>query len=185
MLKKILLGVVVLFVLAIGGFAVVVALQPNEMRVTRSAALNAPPAAVFAQVNDLQAWEAWSPWAKLDPNAKNTFEGPKAGKGAVFHWAGNQEVGEGEMTIIESTPNELIRLRLHFIKPFEDTSTVEFTFQPEGEQTRVSWSMFGPHTFMSKAMCLLMGVEKQLGASLEEGLANIKKRVEDAKTATP
>jgi hypothetical protein len=82
---------------------------------------------VFAQVNDFHNWEAWSPWAKLDPAAKATFEGPHPGKGAIFRWAGNEEVGEGSMTITESRPSELIKIKLEFLKPFEATNTAEFT----------------------------------------------------------
>ena len=124
MLKKIFVGIVVIVV----AFAVIVALQPSEFRVARSTTISAPPAAVFAQVNDFHNWEAWSPWAKLDPAAKATFEGPRAGKGAIFRWAGNEEVGEGSMMITESRPSDLIRIKLDFLKPFEATNTAEFTF---------------------------------------------------------
>ena len=110
MLKKILIGLaVIVFV-----FVVIVALQPSEFRVARSATIVAPPPAVFAQVNDFHKWEAWSPWAKLDPAAKNSFEGPAAGTGAIFKWSGNHEVGEGTMTIIESRPSELIESNWSF-----------------------------------------------------------------------
>src|SRR5262245_42636555 len=118
MLKKILIALVVL----IGIFVVVVATRPSEFRVSRSAKMTAPPATVFEQVNDFHQWEAWSPWAKLDPNVKNTFEGPAAGTGAIFRWAGNNEVGEGAMTILESRPSELVSIKLEFIKPFAGVS---------------------------------------------------------------
>src|SRR4029450_3509072 len=122
MLVKILVGLAALVVLLV----VVVALQPSEFRITRTATVAAPASAVFAQVNDFHKWEAWSPWAKLDPNAKNTFEGPSAGEGACFRWAGNKNVGEGSMTITESRPNDLIRIRLEFLKPFAATNATEF-----------------------------------------------------------
>ena len=88
----------------------------------------APPPAVFAQVNDLRQWEAWSPWAKLDPAVKNTFEGAATGTGAIFRWAGNNEVGEGRMTITESRPSDLIRMKLEFLKPFAAISTTPDSF---------------------------------------------------------
>jgi hypothetical protein len=110
MFKKILIGFAVIVVV----FVVIVALQPSDFRVARSATISAPASAVFAQVNDFHKWEAWSPWAKLDPAAKNSFEGPPAGIGAIFRWAGNDEVGAGSMTIIESRPSELIRIKLEF-----------------------------------------------------------------------
>jgi uncharacterized protein YndB with AHSA1/START domain len=170
MLKKILIVLAVIVVAAV----VVVALQPAEFRVTRSATIAAPPEAVFAQVNDLHKWEVWSPWAKLDPAAKNSYEGPAAGVGAAFAWSGNDQVGEGRMTITESRPNELIRFRLDFMKPFKSTNGSEFTFKPEGNQTVVTWTMFGKNTFVSKAMHLCVDCDKMLGGYFEKGLAQIK-----------
>lgn len=173
-LKRLLLGLLVL----IGIFAAVVAMQPTDFVITRSAKMSAPPAKVFEQVNDFQKWSAWSPWAKLDPNAKNTFEGPSTGTGSKFKWSGNDEVGEGMMTITESKPNELIKMKLDFIRPFEDTSDTEFAFKPEGEQTKMTWTMTGKHNFISKAFCLFMDMDVMVGGQFEEGLASIKKIVE-------
>src|SRR6185312_10441905 len=110
----------------------------------------APPEKVFAQVNELRAWEAWSPWAKKDPNAKSTYSGPASGVGASMAWAGNKEVGEGSMTIVESRVNELVGFKLEFLKPFKATNTAEFTFQPRGNQTVVSWTMTGKSNFFFK-----------------------------------
>ena len=127
--------------------AVVVAVQPSEFHVARTATIAAPPAAVFAQVNDFHRWEAWSPWAKIDPAAENSYEGSSAGKGAGFRWSGNSDVGEGSMTIAESRPSELIRIKLDFVRPFAGTNDVEFTFKPVGDQTAVTWTMDGRRTF--------------------------------------
>src|SRR5258708_31056603 len=102
MLKIILIALAVIVVV----FVAIVAVQPSDFRITRSATIAAPPEAVFAQVNGLHNWEAWSPWAKLDPAAKNTYERPAAGVGAAFTWAGNNKVGAGRMTITESPPTE-------------------------------------------------------------------------------
>lgn len=176
-LKKLL--VVVLAIVVV--FVVVVAMQPDDFRIVRSTTIAAPPAAVFAQVNDFQKWEAWSPWAKLDPNVKNTFEGPAAGTGAIFKWSGNSEVGEGKMTLTESRPHELIKIKLDFVKPFEDTSNVEFTFKPDGDKTVITWNMAGRNNFISKTFCLFMNMDKMVGGQFEQGLANIKSVVEGAK----
>jgi hypothetical protein len=170
MVKKILLTLVVLIV----AFAVVVALQPSTFRIERSASIVAPPDVVFGLVNDFHKWEAWSPWAKLDPNAKNSFEGPESGTGAIFKWAGNKDVGEGSMTLTDSKPNEKIQIRLDFVKPFKDTSTAEFTFKPDGSQTIVTWSMFGENNFISKAFCLFMDMDEMVGGQFEQGLAAMK-----------
>jgi hypothetical protein len=176
MLKKILIALAAIVVV----FVIVVAMQPSEFRVARTATISAPAPAVFAQVNDFHNWEAWSPWAKLDPAAKNSFEGPSAGIGAIFRWAGNKEVGEGSMTITESRPSDLIRIKLEFLKPFAATNSAEFTFKPDGDQTAVTWSMAGKNKFISKAICLFMNMDKMVGGKFEEGLARMKSVVEAA-----
>ncbi len=157
---------------------VVIAIQPEDFRVSRSATIAAPPAAVFEQVNNLQKWNDWSPWAKLDPNAKNTFEGPTSGTGAKFHWDGDSNVGAGTMTIVGSKPNENVKLKLDFIRPFEGTSDVEFTLKPDGDRTHVTWAMSGKNNFMAKAISLVMDCEKMVGDQYDQGLANIKAIVE-------
>ncbi len=161
-------------------FIVVIAGQPNEFKVCRSTKISAPPEAVFPHVNDYHRWEAWSPWAKLDPTCKNTFEGATAGIGAIFSWAGNKKVGEGRMTIIESRVGDLIRIKLEFFKPFKATNTAEFDFQPDGNQTVVTWSMFGKNNFMGKVFGLLVNCEKMVGRDFEKGLAAMKSVVETA-----
>jgi hypothetical protein len=159
MLIKILIGLAVIGVVLI----VIVALQPADFRVTRSVTMSAPAPAVFVQVNDFHKWEAWNPWGKIDPAMKQGYEGAPAGTGAIYTWIGNKEVGEGRMTIIESRPSELIRIRMEFFKPFAGISTAEFAFKPEGNQTAVTWSMSGENNFMAKAIHLFMNMDKMIG----------------------
>ena len=176
MLKKIFIVLVLVLIV----FAIVVARQPDEFQVERTATISAPAADVFAQVNDFHNWKAWSPWAKLDPAAKNTYEGPSAGTGAIFKWSGNSDVGEGTMTIVESHPNDLIRIKLEFVKPFEATNITEFTFKPEGDRTVVSWKMSGRKNYISKAYCLFVNMDEMVGGDFEKGLAEMKVIVEGA-----
>jgi Polyketide cyclase / dehydrase and lipid transport len=176
-LKKILIGLGVVAAIVVA-FLIVVAMQPSDFRITRSAKMSATPATVFAQVNDYHKWDAWSPWAKLDPNAKATFEGPTSGTGATMTWSGNDKVGEGRQTIIESRADDMIRIKLDFLKPFEATNTAEFTFKPEGDQTVVTWSMYGKNNFMGRAVSLFMDCDKMVGSEFEKGLASMKAIVE-------
>ena len=165
----------IVVVLLLGLLFVVIATRPSEFKVTRSAILPAPPAEVFAQVNDLRKWEAWSPWARLDPNSTVTYDGPADGTGSSMSWAGNADVGEGKVTITESRPGELVVLRLDFIKPFAATSKTEFTFTPQpNDQTLVAWTMSGANNFISKAFSLVIDCDKMMGTQFEEGLANLK-----------
>lgn len=170
MFKIVLIGLAI----AIGVFAIVAAMQPDEFRVSRSTTIAAAPTAIFPHVNDLHKWEAWSPWIKLDPNAKNSYEGPTEGVGAKMSWDGNMEVGKGSMTITKSQPNESVEFRLDFEKPIEGTDTAEFTFKPDGNQTVVTWSMYGPKNFIAKAMGLIFNCEKMVGEQFEKGLSSLK-----------
>jgi hypothetical protein len=176
--RRLLLKVLLAMAVVVAALAVVVALQPSEFSVSRSTTIAASPPAVFAQVNDLHQMQAWSPWAKLDPACKNSYEGPSAGKGAVFHWNGNSEVGEGSITIVESQPSELIRMQLDFVRPFAGTSNVQFTFKPQGDQTVVTWSMQSQKNFVMKAMGLVMNCEDMCGKQFDDGLATMKALVE-------
>lgn len=172
--------VLVIVVIVVAALILFISTRPSEFRISRSGTISAPPAAVFPHVNDLRKWEAWSPWAKLDPNAKSTFEGPAAGVGAVFGWAGNKEVGEGRMTILESRPDELVRIKLEFLKPFKATNTAEFIFKLEDGRTVVTWSMFGTNNFMAKAINLVINCDRMVGGQFERGLANLRAVAEAA-----
>ena len=156
----------------------IIALQPNEFKVSRSLLMTAPPSRIFAEVNDLHRWKAWSPWAKLDTDAKETYEGAQSGVGAVMHWDGNMQVGKGSMTIIENKDNEFVRFRLNFLKPMENASRAEFTFKEQGGKTLVTWSMYGKNNFIGKAMSLVFNCEKMVGGQFEKGLASLQTVVE-------
>jgi len=176
MLKKIFIALAVIVAVFIG----MVAMQPSEFRIVRTAIISAPAAAIFAQVNDFHKWEAWSPYEKLDPAMKRTYEGAPVGTGAIYTWAGNSDVGEGRTTIIESRPNELIQIKLEMFKPFAVTNTAEFTFKPESDQTAVTWSLTGKNNFIAKGIGLFMNMDKMVGDQFEQGLADLKSVVEAA-----
>ena len=169
-MTNILIGLAVVVVL----FLIFVATRPADFCVARSTTIAAPSAVVFTHVNNLHKWDAWSPWAKLDPNAKQTFEGPPEGKGAAFAWAGNNKVGEGRMEIVESQTNMFIKFRLDFLKPMKATNYAEFEFKPAGAQTAVTWSMTGKNNFMGKAFSVFVNCDKMIGSQFEKGLADLK-----------
>jgi hypothetical protein len=180
MVKKIVFGFVAVVLVVLAVLAVVIARQPSEVQISRSLAMAAPPDKVFEQVNNLHKSPDWSPFIKLDPNIKSSYEGPESGEGAVYKWSGNDEVGEGSMTIIESKPNELVRMKLAFVRPMEDNAEALFTFKPEGEKTNVTWSMTGTNSFIEKAFCMFVDLDKMIGDKFEEGLVSMKGIVESA-----
>jgi hypothetical protein len=179
--KRLLLYLLIGFAAVVIVFLVVVALQPAEFKVTRSVTVGAPPDAVFPHVNVLKNWEAWNPWGKIDPKMKLTYDGPPAGVGASYSWAGNSQVGEGRATITDSQPNERVQLKLEFFKPMAGVSVADFTFQPRGEQTQVNWAMTGENNFIGKAICLFVSMDAMIGGQFEKGLAELKRAAESGK----
>jgi hypothetical protein len=170
MLKKILIALAVIII----GLLIVIATRPSDFSYTRSAVIPAAPEAIFPHINDMHKWQEWSPWAKVDPNCKITYDGPTSGTGAKFSWVGNNEVGEGSMTIAESKPSEFVRFKLDFIKPFEGKCDTLFTLKPEGAGTQVTWTMSGKNGFMGKAIGLVMDCDKMCGDQFSKGLENLK-----------
>jgi len=154
--------------------------QSDYFRVERSISISASPAVAFAQVNDFRKWGAWNPWAKMDPAMKETYDGAPSGVGANYSWSGNKNVGRGRMTVTDSRPVEWIRIKLEFLKPFAATNTAEFTFKPNGNQTIVTWSMFGKSNLICRLMGLFLSMDKMVGTQFEKGLADLKAASEAA-----
>lgn len=165
-MKKTLLFLLLLVAVA----AAFVATRPAEFLIRRERTLAAPPELVHAYVNDFHKWAEWSPWEKIDPNMRREYEGAPAGPGAGYHWVGNDEVGEGRMTIVESTPPEKVVIRLEFVKPFPATNTAEFYIDKGGLGTEVTWAMSGRNDFVGKLFDLFMDMDKLVGSDFEKGL---------------
>src|SRR3990172_2988524 len=176
MLAKTLIALAVIVVV----FAAIVAMQPSEFRVARTATISAPAPAIFAEVNDFRKWRAWSPYDELDPAMKRIYTGAPEGTGASYAWLGNGHAGEGRATIIDSRPNDLIRIQLDFVKPFAGTAFAEFAFRPEGDRTTVEWRLAGTNNFLAKAVHLFMNMDRMVGGQYEQGLAQLKSVVEGA-----
>lgn len=180
MVKKILGGVAALFL----AFVAFVATRPAEFTVTRKAQIAAPAETIFPLLNDFHQWKAWSPWEKLDPKLVATFEGPAAGPGASYSWKGNDQVGEGRMTILQATPSTMVSIKLEFLKPFEATNTTTFTLAPAEKATDVTWKMEGKNNFLSKAFGIFMNMDEMVGKDFDKGLATLNELAEaEAKKA--
>ena len=173
MLKAI-AGVVVILVVGLGLVLGYAATLPDEFRVLRRISINAPPEAIFPLVNDHRLVAAWSPYEKKDPAMKRAFSGAASGKGAVYEWDGDSNVGKGRIAIVDSVAPSKVTLKLDMIKPFEGHNTVEFTLQPQGETTTVTWAMHGAVPYMAKLFCMLMNGDRMVGDDFETGLANLK-----------
>ena len=162
----------------IGVILVYAATRPDSFRIERSTSIKAPPEKIFPLINDFRQWEAWSPWEKIDPEIKRTYSGTTSGKGAVYEWHGNKDVGQGRMEIIDSLPPSRVALKLDFITPFEAHNSVDFTLATQGDTTIVTQAMYGPSPYIAKVMGLFFSMEKMVGQKYEEGLANLKAAAE-------
>ena len=165
------IGIGLLVLLAV--LLLFIATRPAKFRIERSAQLSASSAAVFALLNDFHQWGKRSPWEKLDPTMKKTFSGSESGTGAEYAWSGNSKAGEGRMTMLDSKPNLQLSIKLEFKKPFPATNLTTFKLEPASGGTTVHWIVEGENGFAGKAFGLLMNMDKMLGASFEEGLANL------------
>lgn len=166
--------IVVALVVVVAGILIYAATRPDTFRVQRSIGIKAPPDKIFALINDLHAWTTWSPYEKKDPGMKRTFGGTSSGKGAVYEWDGDKNVGKGRMEITGTTPPSKVVIKLDFIRPFEGHNTVEFTMEPKGDNTVVTWIMYGPAAFMMKVMGIFMNMDNMIGNDFAVGLANLK-----------
>jgi Polyketide cyclase / dehydrase and lipid transport len=159
---------------------ILASMKPDSFTVRRSAVMQAPAERIFPWINNFQQWTKWSPWENRDPAMKRSFGGPESGKGAVYAWDGNKNVGSGRMEILDASSPSKITIKLDFIKPFEGHNTAEFTFAPQRDTsaTNVTWVMQGRSSFMSKVMQVFMNFDTMIGRDFEAGLANLKKLAE-------
>jgi hypothetical protein len=164
----------ILIVLAVVVMLILASRKPNSFRVERKILIHAEPATVFGYINDFHQWTQWSPWENIDPNLTRSYSGPDMGVGTHYAWQGNKNVGQGNMTILESTPHS-------FIKPFAANNTAEFTLTSQGDNTEVTWAMYGPSPLISKVMGLFMNMDKMIVTQFETGLTNLKNAAEKAK----
>jgi hypothetical protein len=168
---KIAAGGVVLLVAVVLAFA---ATRPDSFSVRRAASIQAPPEKIYPLISDFSRWSAWSPYERKDPAMKRSFSGPAAGKGAVYAWEGNGDVGQGRMEIADAVAPSRVTLKLDFVKPFEAHNKVDFTLEPKGGATEVTWAMDGPMPFISKVITLFVDMDRMVGGDFEAGLANLK-----------
>ena len=165
--------ILVVIVLLVGGVLLVASTRPDALHVERAADVKAPPERIFPLINDFHSWGSWSPYEKKDPGMKRTYSGATAGKGAIYEWDGNSDVGQGRMEILDSTPSQ-IRIRLDFMKPLEGHDIATFTMKPDGNATKVTWAMDGPTPFLGKLIGVFMNMDTMIGTDFEAGLANLK-----------
>lgn len=166
-------GAVVLAV-AIAALLAYAATRPDTFSVTRTLSIKAPPAIIFPLIDDLSAFNTWNPFAKQDPAGKVIYRGPARGKGAAHDWDGNRHAGKGSIEITDSLPPSKIVMRLDMIKPMQAHNRVEFTLEPKGDATSVTWAMSGGQPLLAKVMTVFIDCDRMVGSQFEKGLADLK-----------
>jgi len=174
-MKKFALAVAIL----ITGILVYAAFQPNTFQISRTVSINAAPEKIYPYMSDFHKGDLWSPYEKKDPAMKRTFSGPESGKGAVYEFTGDKnKVGSGRLEIIEAVPPKRVVLTLDMIEPMQGSNIVEYTLEPQGDSTNVTWSMRGTNNYLSKLICTFVNVDTMVGGDFEVGLANLKTLIE-------
>ncbi|MEP2025223.1 MAG: SRPBCC family protein [Reichenbachiella sp.] len=174
-LKKVLLVLAIL----VGLILVIGLVIPSNVTLERSTVINAEPSSIYEEVANLKKTNKWSPWDQIDPDGTTyTFSGPDSGVGSKKEWEStHDEVGTGSQEVVEAIPNQKVRTELYF-GGFDEPSYADFTLEESDGGTQVTWTFEGD--MGSNPLYKLMGLmmESMLGPTYEEGLANLKSRVE-------
>ena len=173
-MKKNLIRIAISLAVIIAVLLLFATTKPDTFRVERTMSIKAPPEKVYALINDFHEWKSWSPFEKLDTTMNKTFSGAMNGKGAVYEWSGNSNAGSGRMEITDTVQYSKITIKLDFITPFEGHNTAEFILQSDGENTKVTWAMYGPNLYLGKVMSIFFSMDAMLGSEFNKGLADIK-----------
>jgi uncharacterized protein YndB with AHSA1/START domain len=171
--------IAVILALAIVAVLILAATKPDTFTVRREIDIKAAPEKIFALINDFRKWGSWSPYENRDPAMQRSFSGAASGKGAIYGWQGDKNVGSGRMEILDTAVPTKIVIKLDFIKPFEAHNTAEFTMLPQGDVTRVSWLMLGPTPFIGKIMHVFINMDNMVGKDFAVGLGNLKRLTEN------
>ncbi len=148
--------------------------------VERSITIDAPQKPIYDQVADFHNWPHWSPWEELDPNLQRTYSGADSDNGAAYAWSGNRKAGQGRMEITEATEPSHVKIDLVFEKPWKARNDTWFTITPEGSGSRVTWTMTGKKTLMTKVMGIFKSMDSMLGPDFEKGLSRLKATAESS-----
>lgn len=177
-------GIVLAVVIAL--LAVIGLTGPKNYNVHRDTVIKAPASAVYNTVAHFGNFPKWSPWQHLDPNMKVQLDGTDGTVGAKYSWEGNDKAGSGAMTITKLEQDKTVEQDLHFLKPFESHAATYMNLEPAEGGTKLTWGMKGESDFMSNVFMFFMGgMDKAIGKDYENGLANLKKLVEENAAAAP
>ncbi|WP_111307503.1 SRPBCC family protein [Confluentibacter sediminis] len=159
-----------IFLIAIIGTAIYIAVQPNEFSFSRSRVMKAPAPVIFKKINDFENWQVFSPWIERHPNTEITYGTKHFGVGATYNWHG-AVLGEGSIKTVAANENQFMSQHMSTLKPYESESEIHWDLEPTDEGTKVTWSIEGEQSFMAKMYATFTGsVETHMGPDFERGL---------------
>jgi len=174
MIKTILLSIGAVVV----AFLIYASTRPGTSHIERTVRIHAAPEAIYPYMSDFRRGELWVPYEKKDPGMKRTFSGADKGKGSIYEFAGNREVGEGRLEIIEAVEPTRVVMTLDMVEPMKAHNIVEYTITPAGDGSDVAWAMSGTCNYVGKVVGIFINVDKMVGDDFEAGLASLKALVE-------
>jgi carbon monoxide dehydrogenase subunit G len=170
--------IAIVLLVVVGAILVYAATRPNTIRITRSTIINASPEAIFALINDFHNWIRWAPQDREYPSMMRTYSGPTNGVGSISDWESKGSAGKGRMSIAEASPPTSISIKVDFVKPFEAHNLNQFTLEPDGSSTKVTWTMRGTNVYMTKVMSVFVNLDRLMGKHFESGLGDLKATAE-------
>jgi effector-binding domain-containing protein len=165
------LKIIGVFVLVlIGLFLLVAIFLSDNVHIRETVEIEAPVNVVFANVNNFNNWQKWSPFQEKDPEMLITYEGPAEGVGATMKWISSE--GDGYLKHTEVVPNISIRSDLNF----EDMrmSQLLFEFENSMQRTIVAWSIDIKDLSYPMGRWMGLFMKGRMEDDFKQGLSNLK-----------
>lgn len=179
---KFLKGLVIVLLVLFAGYCIWMATLPSSYNVERTATIDAPPAQVYAVVNNFETWENWDPWSTMDSTNVITMGESSEGMGASYSWKGDV-TGQGTQEITSVTENESISTHIVFVGMGESDSKWIFESAEGGEKTNVTWTLSGDVGFFGRIQTVFM--DGAVGPQYEQGLENLNEYIKTMPAPKP
>ena len=168
-----------LLVLIIACVCLYASTKPDYFTYQKEGIFSATPDKVFPYLNSFKLGNEWIPFGEEDPNMIKEYSGSDSGVGAKHHFSGNNEVGEGNLEILEVIPNQQVKINLSMLRPMAGENLVTYKLEPiDSSKTKFIWSIEGNQPFIGKVFSIFIDCEKMMGGKFEKGISNLKKIVE-------
>ena len=143
----------------------------GDYQVRRSLRIDAPPAEVFACIQDFKTWPEWSPWLLHEPDTIITYSDDYQQEGGFYSWDGKL-VGVGKLSHLKILPGKSIKQIIEFTRPFKSVNQVNWYIDDIEGSTIVVWEMIGSIPFWFRFMS--KNIEARISKDYDLGLLLLK-----------